>query len=133
IHGAKTIVVANQKVAAEMSRETGAFRLQHMPVDGVREKVAGDVGVVEALGKSATLVKHAATRDVTAFEALVWHMLEIPESKRIMQRTMLGETLDVITALDLVQHGGGPPVGSRDRVAMLIKIQAPGVAAAFGE
>src|SRR5262249_17265699 len=70
-------VVGDQEVAAVVGRETRTFRLQYVPVEGIRQQVAGDVLVVELFGEGATAVEDAATGDVAALEVLVRYVLEI--------------------------------------------------------
>src|SRR5439155_14545119 len=94
IHRAQTIVIANQEIYAEVSGEAGGLWLQHVPVDGVRQEVAGDVSVVERLGKRAALVENAAASHMAAFESLVRHVLEIAKGKWIVQRTVLSQAFN---------------------------------------
>src|SRR5579884_2866914 len=104
-----------------------------MPVHGIREGIGRHVGVCKTLREGATLVEHAAAGHMTALEAAVRYMLEIAIGMRIVQGTMLGEALDVIGALHLMQHGHVAVVGAGDDVALAIEVEAPGVAAALGK
>src|SRR5439155_14615752 len=81
----------------------------------------------------ATLVDDAADGDMAAVKILVRHVLEVTVGVRVVQRAVLLKPLDVITALDLVEHRVAAPVGGRDSVAVRVEVEAPGVAAALRE
>src|SRR6266487_5474379 len=104
-----------------------------MPIEGIGKQITRDISVFKFSWKRPSLVNDAATSDMPTFEAFVWDVLEVAEGKRIVQRTVLGEAFNVITTLNLVQHGRGPPIGAGDGVAVLIKIKAPSIAAPLGE
>src|SRR5207245_612435 len=133
VYRAEPSVVGDEKITAEPARETGALRLQHVPIDGVGQEIAGYVDVVKRLRECAALVDNSAAGDVAAFEAVVRDMVEVAEGVRILQLPMLAEVLDVIAALDLVKHGNAAEIGAGDGVAVPVEVESPGVAAALGE
>ena len=49
-------------------------------------------------------------------KSLVGHVIEVTVGVRIVQGAVLAEALDVIAALDLMQHGEAAPVGAGDDV-----------------
>ena len=84
-------------------------------------------------GKRVALVDDPARGDVAALlGALVGDRAEVAVRVRIVQRTVLGEALQVIAALDHVKRDVGP-VAAAEGVAGGVEVEAPGVAAAFGE
>ena len=50
-----------------------------------------------------------------------------------MQRAVFAKAFPVITSLNTVQHAEGAEVGGINQFTILIKIKAPGIAAAFAK
>src|SRR5438045_213218 len=68
---------------------------------------------------------------MAAGEILIRHMVEIAVGVGIMQRAMFAETFPIVSALHSMKHAVGAEVGGINQFAILIKVQAPGIAAAF--
>src|SRR5439155_25087807 len=113
--------------------ETRSVAFEHVPVDRVCQQIARDVGAVETVRKRATLVDDSAAGDVAAFEPGVGNVIEVTERIRIMQGPVFAETLDIISALHLVQPDLLAEIGPGDDVPMFVEVEAPGIAAAFRE
>ena len=62
-----------------LRREARPLRRHLVPVDRVRQQVAGDVLVVELLRVGVRLVDDAAAGDVAALEVLVRDVVEVAE------------------------------------------------------
>src|SRR6266576_1598791 len=62
----------------------------------------------------------------------VGHMAEVTVRVGVVQRAMFAKVFHVISALNLVKHFL-IEIGSRQDLAAVVEIQAPGIAAAFGE
>src|ERR1043165_7908709 len=104
-----------------------------MPIGRIGEEVSCDVSAVEAAWKRAAMVDNPAGRDVTSFETCVRDVIEVTKSVRIMQRPVFAEALDIVTALHLVQPDLFAEIRPGNEVAVLVEVDAPGVAATFGE
>ena len=79
------------------------------------------------------MIDDSAAGDMAAFEAGVGNVVEITERVGIVQRAVFAEAFDVVAALHLVQPDLLAEIGPRNDVAVLVEIEAPGVAAAFRE
>ena len=83
--------------------------------------------------EGVALVDDPARRDVAAvLGPVVGDRAEIAVGVRIVQRAVLGEALEVITALDHVERDVGA-VAAAEGVAGRVEVEAPGVAAPLGE
>ncbi len=84
-------------------------------------------------GECVALVDDAAGRDVAALLGpLVGDRAEVAVGVRVVQRPVLGEALEVVAALNHVKRDVGP-VAAAEGVARAVEVEAPGVAASFGE
>src|ERR1051325_5796450 len=126
-------VVGGQQFAAEMRLETGPVALEHMPIEGVGQQIAGDVNAGEPPWKRAALVEDPAAGDVAALKAGIRDVIKVTERIRIMKRAVFAESLDIVAALHLMQADLLPKIGPGDDVAVFVEVESPGVAAAFGE
>ena len=70
---------------------------------------------------------------MAALEACVRDVVEVAVGVRVVQRAVLGEALDVVRPLHLVQHREAAPVGAGDDLAVPVEVEALGVAAALAE
>ena len=68
-----------------------------------------------------------------ALEPGVRDVVEVAVGVRVVQRAVLGEPLDVVRALHLVQHREAAPVRARDHLPVPVEVEAVGVAAALAE
>ncbi len=133
VDGAEPGVVGHQEVAGGAGGETAALRREFVPVEAIRQQVAGDVGVAEARRQAVALVDDAAAGDVAAPEVLVGDVVEVAVGVRVVQRAVLAERLPVVAALNAVQHDEAAVVGAVEQVAVAVEVEAPRVAAALAE
>ena len=131
IDGPEPDVLGGHQVAAVGGGETRSLRHHLVPVDRVRQQVAGDVLVAHLRGVPIGLINDAATGHVSALELLVRDVLEVAVGVGIVQGAVLGEALHVVGALQLVQHREAAIVGAGDAPAVLIEIKPVGVASPF--
>ncbi len=122
VDGPKPRIVAREEFATLLASESRFLPSERMPVEIVGQGIGGDIGAAKRGRQAVAFVDDAATSNVTAFEALVRHMLEIAEGKGIVQFTMLGETLDVIPSLHLMQADDIAIIGAGDSVAVEIEV-----------
>src|SRR4051794_36827544 len=83
--------------------------------------------------KVCPLVNNTAISHVPSGEIGVWDMVEIPERIRIVQRAMFAKAFPVVRALNAMQMPVRAGVGAVNQFAILVKVQAPGIATAFAE
>src|SRR5205807_39097 len=81
----------------------------------------------------AALVNDAGLSDVAAAPVGVGDVVEVAERIGVAERPVLGETLDEVAALHVVDHHVVAVVGAGEQVAVGVPLQAEGVAAALAE
>src|SRR5439155_10108079 len=97
------------------------------------EQIAGDVLAAEAGRERVASIDDATDGDVSATRIAMRHVLEITVSVGIVQRPVLAERLPVVAALHAVQHVNAAVVRAVEQIAVLVEIEAPGVATPLAE
>src|SRR6266566_5994336 len=97
------------------------------------QNVGKDVGACKFKGKGAAVIDNAATGNVSAAVAAIVDVAEVTVGMRIVQCAVFAKVLYIIAALHLVQQFALLEIRPRQDFAVFVKIQPPGITAAFGE
>jgi hypothetical protein len=94
--------------------------------------VRRDTVTVKVLGKRSALIEHESAGQAVAGVAVMFDRLDVAVGVRVVQRPVLAETFDVVRTLH-VMHERFDGVASGKEISESIKVDALGIAAAFGE
>ena len=95
-----------------------------VPIDGIGKDVCSHVLIAQFCRKRIPLINDAPDRNVPPFKVCMGYVLEETVCMWVLQWAMLSEVLDVISSLDLMQHGVVSVIRAGDHVAMSIEIGA---------
>ena len=113
--------------------ESRAIVPEYVPVDGVGEQIAANKRTAKFARKCVPFINNAPGRDVAAdLGPVVCDWTVIAVGVRVVQRPMLGKSLEVIAALDHMKGDVGP-VAAAEGVTGGVEVEAPRIAATFCE
>src|SRR5438876_396927 len=97
------------------------------------EQIAADVPALEARREICSLINYPTIGQMATGKIRVRNMIEVTEGIRIVQRAMFAEAFPIISALNAVQVAIRAEVRAVNKLALTVKVQSPGVAAALAK